>query len=362
MFCRATVKGWNKTSGELKIKIEEYNIGIHSNFSAQQPKQAIQQLVLESIHWPTWESHLSSYKKQSFADIELIETALTSVPETPNTIHLSIKANLKDVRLRNGYAIVSKKFNWSEETVEIRIQQPHLLREYDYIKPFFAAYWKKKTIGVKATIVLLGKKVKSARGTSSELESIDKRLIDVIKLKQFKKHLEEPFIKIIDKSLFTMDDLFNEEYASDKGNLTPTDFNELFSLFLGENHVRNAPQLQYLAGKLHQATDKIRITLTPNFGFIFHVAGELRDHYIWELLDSHATYIWSFDHSLSSPEQLEILSSIIASINLKGRQLYRLAASERENTVFNLVNHAAANSSIKDHFPKWKLKVEELLV
>ena len=362
LWCLVNITDWNKSTKTLSLEILKYDLSEIDTFHGQKPKGGIDHVVINKLLWATWASHLSSFQKHSFQHIEIDESPIQDKKVKENKINLKFKASLKDLKFYNGYAIVTKKFKWSQDRVEIRITHPHLLQEYNFIKPFFAAHWKKKTIDVRATILLKNSEVIKASGGSSDLESIDNSLVDVIKLKQIKKHFESPFVKILDKSLFTMDDLFNEEYASDKGNLTPSDFNELFNLFLKEHNVRNAAQLIYLAGRIQDPSKKILITLSPNFGFIFRYIGVERDHFVWELLDSHATYIWSFEKSIFETDQVERLSIIISSINKQGRTLYRHVQYNTSELCFNLVNHAQANSNVKDHFPKWRLKVDALLV
>ena len=85
---------------------------------------------------------------------------------------------------------------------------------------------------------------------------------------------------------------------------------------------RNVKQLVYLSGKKHERTQKIRFTLNPLFGFIFFISGKNKNHICWELLNSHATYIWSFNKELSIESQIELSElNIIANNEQIGHDL-----------------------------------------
>ena len=84
-------------------------------------------------------------------------------------------------------------------------------------------------------------------------------------------------------------------------------------------------------------------------------------HFIWELLDSHATYIWSMPHT-PFREASQNIENEISSINQIGRSQYKAHFQNRPDLFFNTVIHKKANSSYEDYFPRWRHIVESLLV
>lgn len=90
-------------------------------------------------------------------------------------------------------------------------------------------------------------------------------------------------------------------------------------------------------------------------------------HHCWELLDSHATYLWSFDPAqVSTPEQFRIMEGIIGIIREQGRQQYKQhwkrQVSPGNKVLFRTIEHSYANSAVKDGFPIWRQKMEEAIV
>ncbi len=362
IYCRAEIVLWDKIETLLTIRILEYDIAGLEVFEGQQPKSSINKLHFTAISWPDWSSCMVSYRKASFAHLNLLDTSHDTGALKQNVIHLKFKVSLKHVFFRSGYALVKKRFKWSNDSVEIKIPNENLLPEFEFIKPFIQNFLGRKTIDVKSTIELRGEEVINATGSSIQIDRINKELLDIFKFKTWKNHIKETLINRIDKNYFTNDELFADFDKSEKGNISPENFEELFKLFLKNEKIRNEAQLVFLAGKIHEHDSKIFITLHPDFGFIFYAKGEAFTHFIWELLNSHATYIWSFDKDVTYHQQLDKLSIILAHIKQQGRSIYKQSLRSFDDPVLHVVRHASANSLTKDHFPIWKLKLAQLLV
>ncbi len=162
--------------------------------------------------------------------------------------------------------------------------------------------------------------------------------------------------------MFTPEDIFN---PFDNENLGTNSINEkeLLEHIMIWKDIRNKKQIEYLAGALHEKDEKIRFTLTPQFGFLFVVKGHQMTHYIWEMLNTHATYIWGFDPvDWSKEKQLSKIEVIIAFIRNHGRDTYIRQVAPDEEILFNRIRHRGAEASVIDPFPKWRHAVVELLV
>lgn len=90
-------------------------------------------------------------------------------------------------------------------------------------------------------------------------------------------------------------------------------------------------------------------------------------HHCWELLDSHATYVWSFNPSeVTIQEQFRLMEGIIGIIREQGRQQYkqhwRLQSNLNRGMVFRTIEHPHVSSHLKDGFPIWRQKIEEAIV
>lgn len=106
----------------------------------------------------------------------------------------------------------------------------------------------------------------------------------------------------------------------------------------------------------------LRFTLSPQFGFLFHVEGEEMDHFIWGLLNTHATYIWSMEkEEMALDKKLKLLEREINLIKDHGRKTF-LSSKKSSEFVFSKVNHEHSGSDLIDGFPKWKIRVNEKLI
>lgn len=130
--------------------------------------------------------------------------------------------------------------------------------------------------------------------------------------------------------------------------------------------VRNAKHLQFLAGSKHSTKQKLRFTLKPLFGFVFFIEGETKNHFCWELLNSHATYLWSFDKiDTDAKFQFKRVEETINIIRDMGRETYK--SDFRNNKVdsdlsFCTIEHSNINSALVDGFVEWQHRLKERLV
>ncbi|MGY6561707.1 MAG: hypothetical protein ACXITV_06340 [Luteibaculaceae bacterium] len=106
--------------------------------------------------------------------------------------------------------------------------------------------------------------------------------------------------------------------------------------------------------------------MNPHFGFLFFVEGERNNHFIWELLNSNATYIWSFEkYDGTLAQQLKKIEEIIGRIRTLGREKYKGAYrnfQEDGDLVFRSIAHENINSDFVDDFPRWRSRLEQHLV
>lgn len=208
-----------------------------------------------------------------------------------------------------------------------------------------------------------GKITKNVIATSRQIEQIKDVAIETLKFVKVEKLKHHPkYIKEIAKSLFTPEDIFEPFDKNMPGTYQMTQ-KELFDHIMTWDDIRNKRQLEYLSGHLHDVKEKIRFTLTPKFGFLFVVYGDRMVHYIWEMLNTNATYIWSFDHGLWSAQmQLEKMEEVISFIRNHGRDTYLRNVSPKQEILFRRIMHQGAGSQLVDYFPRWKHTLNEAVV
>jgi hypothetical protein len=93
---------------------------------------------------------------------------------------------------------------------------------------------------------------------------------------------------------------------------------------------------------------------------------EVRDFFTQTLLNSHATYLWSYDMSTVSENlALRKLEYALSMIRKQGRQTYRLEMPEdlgSSDLIFHVIRHDHISSGIVDSFPVWRARLHERLV
>ena len=237
-----------------------------------------------------------------------------------------------------------------------RIRNPHLVKEFDVIRDYFARRLRRTTVDVTAEYRFLADGTEGLHNARSpQIDRIDDRFIEVLRARTLRDFLqqEDP-----DKRLFTPEELWERSADDDRVRaLLPPPGPELLAALIEEGRVRNARQLAHLADR-HTREQKLRFVLSPHFGFLFFVRGEGMHHFVLELLDSHATYVWSLPRGSGTlSDHFHAVRQEVQQLNATGRQAYR-----RANTfdyTFWSVRHEQIGSEFVDGFPRWRARLEE---
>lgn len=240
------------------------------------------------------------------------------------------------------------------------IPNEYIVKEFNWIKPYFVRLLKCKKIEVSGFLVFADDgTIRIDQAKSTQLERIDHDFLQLLRIRRMKELMRHTQIPR-ERSLFTADEVVASK--EDDHLVTTTQLSheeDLLTEILSLNLARNARQLAYLAREVHQRDIPLRYTLLPQFGFVFLHRGRELNHFIWELIDSHATYVWSFPPEQSLENTYQRIESEISLITASGRMAYRQIPKE---VLFETVIHDNAKSPLKDGFPRWKNKIENLLV
>lgn len=274
--------------------------------------------------------------------------------------------NFNNAQFMLGYVTFKKRIKEIDKSIDFKIANEHILAEFDNIKYWFSKKLKTKKFHVKVSITLIENQVNEINATSKEIDLITPELIDSIKYLRTIKLTKVPREGIIDKSLFTADDIFSQIDTEDiEGNVFKQSEQDILNFLIEKINVRNKKELAYLSGKKQSENHPIHYTLHPNFGFIFLIEGVENNHFVWELLNSHATYIWTINKSEKEIRlQFKRIESIVNTIRANGREKYKSAykhTHQDNDLVFRVINHQDIGSDILDEFPKWKNKLNEQL-
>lgn len=379
IFWEAEMTGYRAVTGELQIRVVDYHAQEASFRPALRPKQPVLRLRFAPLDGEKWKSQLSYYKSgdlepllagQSLAAVSRsTDTAPAAAPEKTGsngqesvgtTVRFTIP--LLELSFGNGGVKGHADLPGLVETVSFGIPNDQLVAEFDAIKPFFVRALGRKTIRVTATLHFVNDEPRLTNAASPDLARIDDSLIEVFRARSVRQLLSPDHRQAVDKSLFTPEDVFAslDDDALGKATL-PTDGHDLLAEILRQKNVRNARQLEFLAGKLHPPGRKLRFVLSPEFGFVFLAKGQDGHHFILELLDSHATYVWSIPQDWETlAEQYRAVEREIMAIGRLGRGQYRRTLHFEYD--FWFVVHENAESDLVDGFPRWKNRLLEGLV
>ena len=202
--------------------------------------------------------------------------------------------------------------------------------------------------------------------TSKDIDNIDQNLIEGVKVQRTLEITKSIRPQEIDKGLFTSDDLYSLDSTNDlEGNVFRQTEKDILEMLIEKCNVRNKRELTYLSGSKQSMNYKIRFTNHPIFGFIFIAEGEQNNHFIWELLNSHATYIWTIEKGKKEIElQYKRIEITINTILDCGREMYKRAyktTNQDNDLILNVIYHKDKGSQLIDDFPKWKHRINELI-
>lgn len=397
IYWRCQMIAYQADQQALLLEVVDYEADYETHFEAQKPKSPVHRIELKPLREKAFKALLSYYKPGSVSRIcvtnqeeEALMPSRVQIdwkkpstkykpvipPEVKTfnafetiknaTIPLVFSTSIMDAKFGLGLVTV---YGWCMELAEevsLPIYNDFIIPEFDYVKPYFAKVMKQRKFAVSGEIVVEGGKIVSRSATAPAIEKIDEDFLELVRAANLKALLQKPKVEVLDKSLFTADEMFNtfSEEEEDFGNVYGTPDEDLIKQIMELRKVRNVKQLHYLAGKLHDSEERIRFTLSPLFGFVFIVKGERSNHFVWELLNSHATYVWSYEQDGSSLErQFKALEKILQFIRTNGRQEYRNNYHlMKEGFLFHPIRHRDANSKLVDGFPRWRNLLLEKLV
>ena len=407
IFWTVEMLEYNGDNKCLKVRIIDYNTKDTPKHKLQKPKKEVLQLSFQSFDWLKLEPLLSSYHKIKLLDFlenheteRLLKEKQTGVPayalpgasspgrnennpsgiendgNTPTSAEsrplvkiyeVELSVYFSDTRFMLGYLAFSKYVKEVDDTVDFKIPNDFILPEFENIKSWFARKLKSRKFRVHATITTTGGEVTSVSATAPQISMINEELIDSIKYQRTLALTKAPKLPDIDKSLFTAEDIFDTgEPENVEGNVFRQDEQDILRFLVGQDSTRNRKQLEYLSGSKQSANFRIRFTLHPNFGFLFLIEGRENNHFVWELLNTHATYIWSIGKSEKDIElQYRRIEDIINTIRNSGREQYKRAYRQNHHDsdlVFCSIEHDDITSGFVDGFVKWKHKLNERLL
>ncbi len=368
-------------SKKIELEIANYSPDEFTSFLSQKLNPEIEKIEFKELLWSEVEPLLSYYKKidlmhlckeeQEKDDLSSSENKFQIQPQSldfstsslnvPKKYHEVFNFLFSNIEFHDGYISFSEKFNFFNHPIEFKIFNPHLLKEFEYIKSYFPKVMGIKKFTVLADIEITDNRITERKATSPHIELIDHNFIEKISRKRI---LDFPKIKSdLEDSIFDLDELITMSDIPNIDSLPNQTEADVIKIFLEEREIRNQKQIEFLAFEKQSPKEKIKFNLKPKFGFIFLLEGK-SNFYCWELLNDNATYIWSLKNSKPNETLLKKVEEIITQIALIGRQQYRKFYKENASTLdysFHALYHDKVNVNPEVGFEDWKNNLEALL-
>lgn len=274
---------------------------------------------------------------------------------------VEFRHNLSDITIIDGAVQFSKSIKELTRDMVFTITNPFLRTEFDPIKVYFSKKLGRKTFTVTARIKMVDWKIVEVTASSKEIDQINEDFLRTIRYAQVRS-LKKIARDGDGKKLYPLDDVF--KHAPElEGNVFRNSVDDVIKVLTDDSSHRNSHQLAYLAQSHANAEDVVYITLSPYFGFLFCLLGSDHRHYVWELLDTHATYIWSFAKATYvGTHAVEVVSLSINKILAIGRNAYKKAVREESNSLnylFLAIDHLIDDTGAHPLFEKWLAEVTE---
>lgn len=405
------VKGFfDKKEQVLTLEVINYTEVNIEGFKSQSLSSPIDIINFQNFDWEQLELQLTSYKEIAFKDLLIQkpknENATTSetlrddysnhedinvsesviikseehespqssfnshrTKEEPLTIQFHTRVKIKDLAFVDGGVLLRTiQILSKSERVTYTIRNSNIVGAINHVKYFLYKILKTKHINVKGKAIYQHNKlVRLEEIHSHEIDSINENIIDQLKYVQIeelpkliKKQSPESSVLLKQEELSAA---FSDEFQN--STLLAESPQEIIETLISQNpRNRNKKQLMFLSGKLQNDANSILYTLKPEFGFIFNILGNNRYHYCWELLNSHATYIWSFDKKVNETKRLEAMEVSVNIILAQGRRYYKNAFKQgllEKDFDFQLITHPKIKDSGLDRFTVWKSKLFKIL-
>lgn len=262
---------------------------------------------------------------------------------------LEFDIDFKDVEFANGRIEFKYTPSYSLRSVDFQIENPLLIPEFNHIKKWIVKILGKQKFHVKAKIEEADYDIIS-EASSEDIIAINSHVIEQIKLHRI---VQLPELENTNQSetILDADQLLGLDEIGTSDALSQS-AKDILETLLKNNEIRNQGQIDYLSTELADKNAKLRFTTKPHFGFVFIFQRDNKHFLAWELLNSHASYLWSMKNSPRTKEEfIDRMRKSIRLVNSLGRNNYKRDYQNGEieqDLFFTPINHGSKG------FSKWQ--------
>jgi len=341
-------------NGTLTVEVVNYNVkNIYDLFGKQEAKKPIARLHFQSLDMPQFKAVCTTYVSSVLAQSAVFVVATT---DSGSIARLTISVPVRQLSYE-----FRKKMKWQKEPVLFAISNSNILPEFAYVREYISKQLGYTKITVHIDLETVAGTTTMRSCSSPQIATIDGNFFQVLKFQKVQKESRAILKKFASESLLDINGYLDSQPDSllHKLGLQGQD---IIESILTKEGIRNRQHIDYLANVLHRPDRPLYITLSPNFGFLFVHNTSLYSHFMWEMLNSNATYLWSIPAAVSPADQLAKVTDIISFIRVNGRRAYLHNFDLDSSITFTRIYHSKVNSHVRDHFPYWKYKIEEALI
>lgn len=381
----------NQSKKTLTLSITNYEQKNTEAFSNQKSINKNVQIYFEKLDWNKWEKQLSFYSKNMLLNIiHESQTKKREIPEwgnisalqsdkysklsfdsiyhEPNHFQQNLNIPFNNLTFEDGFVSFNATIGVEKINMIFKIHNTHLKKEFENIKHWFSKKLRlKENISASVSITISNGEILETKATSLEIDKITPELIDTVRETRtigLAKILPETNNQ---RNLYTTEDIF-ESLRKGQGserNVFDQSEMDILNIIINKGKVRNKQHISYLADVLQSLDNKIRYTLKPHFGFLFLVEENNHFYFVWELLNSHATYIWTAkDMHINNSIQYERIEKAFNFIRLNGREKYKQAYKSGNidnDLIFKSLEHSGVDLTPEISFELWKKKINNFL-
>lgn len=367
----------------LEVEIQEYNCKEISSFGTRLQTKEVTKLKFnlpfnwEKLDAISYSSNKGKLMELGYLDkINLTDDTINqntiinnfNNPKSLNPIEQKIRevkysdcpVKFENAQFKSGRIIFNGQLNG--EKVFFDVENVHILEKFDFIKSWFTRKLNISKWKVDLIVSLAGNTIIGIKATSKDVNRITPELIESVKYDRTVNLIKNPSTEDSNQELFSVEELFSQiDREKMEKNTFEQSGKDILNILLIKKG-RNRKQLEYLSEEKQSLNYPLKFTLSPHFGFLFTIESNGKNHYVWELLETHATYIWSINKLFSDVEsQFKVVENAVSIINKFGRDEYRKNYQKNDAFTFNHINHNKIITKQDEHFVLWKDKLNEYL-
>ncbi|MBK8554328.1 MAG: hypothetical protein IPL65_00500 [Lewinellaceae bacterium] len=218
IYWEAEMLGFDEMKSCLRLRVIDYKVDRPSpRFEYQQPKKEIASLFFEKLDWQQLEPLLSSYKKAGLENMvfNLSAPAATAKREpgvfdlAESSMSVSFSVPFSAVQFVVGMVHIEYVVPKLDRELAFSIENPVLLPEFELIKPWFAKKLKSDHVQVNAEIHFKGGEIERISAQSKQIAAINDQMLQAVRQQRLRGITRTPKVESPDKTLFTSEDIFD---------------------------------------------------------------------------------------------------------------------------------------------------------